>query len=279
MSVRSRRSPLQAGVGLPRAPTVLLASAGQSSEAAKRHAAKVDGKADGWMPCGLVAVAAASPSALAEEGAIAQTDRQALVQGLQAQFEVALIRERKMADDRETELIGVLEARLRAARVQADAARGDARAANAALAAARADYAKLAGQIATRDPASQADVAAYHDQHSVRRTRLRPRSWPRCNASLTATAAGPGRSCNPSSPPRTPAPPQPPPPRRRTRVSSPSCATSCAPTAKRRRPTCSRFTTMPPTSILPASRPMLPASPWPATSATSAVPRRPRSKR
>lgn len=121
------------------------------------------GLAGACLAC-LVAGAAAPSPAFAQAGAAAQADRQALVDGLQAQFEVALIRERKMADDRETALIGALEARLRTARAQADAARGDARAANAALAGARADYAKLADQIAARDPETQADVAAYHAQ-------------------------------------------------------------------------------------------------------------------
>jgi len=108
----------------------------------------------GWP----MAAGAAAPIAAVE------ADRQALVQGLQAQYEVALIRERKIADDRETELIATLESRLKAARVQADAAKGDARAANAALALARADYANLAGQIAQKDPATATDVAVYHAQ-------------------------------------------------------------------------------------------------------------------
>jgi tetratricopeptide (TPR) repeat protein len=109
---------------------------------------------------------AAAPAALlAQPGAAAQdADRQQLVQGLQAQYEVALIRERRMADDRETQLITALEARLRAARAQADAARGDARAANAALATARQQYADTANQITRRDPSAQADAAAYHAQ-------------------------------------------------------------------------------------------------------------------
>src|SRR5271155_2330676 len=96
--------------------------------------------------------------------AAVEADRQALVQGLQAQYEVALIRERKIADDRETELIAVLETRLKAARAQADAAKGDAQAAKTALAIARADYVKLASQIVKRDPAAESDAAAYHAQ-------------------------------------------------------------------------------------------------------------------
>jgi tetratricopeptide (TPR) repeat protein len=122
------------------------------------------------MPAGaclmalLAAVALVPPPLLAQPAAAQQADRQALIQGLQAQYEVALIRERKMADDRETQMIGVLEARLRAARVQADAARGDARQAKVALVLARADYARLAAQVAGRDPGAQAEIAAYRAQ-------------------------------------------------------------------------------------------------------------------
>ena len=113
----------------------------------------------------LTVLAAGVPTpTLAVTVAAVEADRQVLVQGLQAQYEVALIRERKIADDRETQLIGSLEARLKSARAQADAAKGDAHAANAALALARADYAKLAAQIAQKDPATQNDVAAYQTQ-------------------------------------------------------------------------------------------------------------------
>jgi len=113
----------------------------------------------------LTVLAAAVPTpTLAVTVAAAEADRQALAQGLQAQYEVALIRERKIADDRETQLIATLEVRLKAARAQADAAKGDAHAANAALALARADYAKLAAQIAQKDPATQTDVAAFQAQ-------------------------------------------------------------------------------------------------------------------
>jgi hypothetical protein len=122
----------------------------------------------------LAALAALSPTLLlAQPLAAQQADRQALAQGLQAQYEVALIRERKMADDRETQLIGALEVRLKAARAQADAAQAaarnaskqsGARQADAALAAARNDYANLAAQVVQHDPTAQADVAALKAQ-------------------------------------------------------------------------------------------------------------------
>jgi len=122
----------------------------------------------------LAGLAGLAPTPLtAQPLAAQQADRQALAQGLQAQYEVALIRERKMADDRETQLIGALEARLKAARAQADAAQaaarnaarqGDARQADAALASARNDYATLAAQVVQHDPTAQADVAALKAQ-------------------------------------------------------------------------------------------------------------------
>src|ERR1700743_577949 len=99
--------------------------------------------------CALAALAvgAPAPAMAAQSAAAVQADRQALTQGLQAQFEVALIRERKEADDRESALIGQLESKLKAA-----------------LAQARADYAKRAGQLAAKDPDVQAQAVAYQAQ-------------------------------------------------------------------------------------------------------------------
>jgi hypothetical protein len=122
------------------------------------------------LAAAIIAASAGLASLAAGQAAIAQpmvqanAQRATLAAGLQAQFEMALIRERKLADDRETALIGALEARLKAARAEAMAARGDAQSANAALAAARADYAKLAAQLGERDAGVQADAAAYAAQ-------------------------------------------------------------------------------------------------------------------
>jgi tetratricopeptide (TPR) repeat protein len=88
-------------------------------------------------------------------------DRAALVQGLEAQFEVALIRERRLADDRETTLIATLEARLKAAHADVQSARGDARAASLALDAARRDYEALAARLGGRDPDAASEIADY----------------------------------------------------------------------------------------------------------------------
>jgi tetratricopeptide (TPR) repeat protein len=156
----------------------------------------------------MALVASAAPVVVrAQPAAAADADRQQVVQGLQAQYEVALIRERKMADDRETQLIGALEARLKAARAQADAAKGSAAAANAQLAAARSDYAKLAGQITARDPATQADVAAHQAQSEADVAQASPQklaalqrfadgdrvgAWPQLQALTEAEMSAPG---------------------------------------------------------------------------------------
>jgi len=88
----------------------------------------------------------------------AETD---LVRGLEAQFEVGLIRERKLADDRESQLIASAETRLSRARAALDAAKGEARDSTVELAAARADYAKLAAEVAQTDATARAEIAAY----------------------------------------------------------------------------------------------------------------------
>jgi hypothetical protein len=132
-----------------------------------------------WPQEGLTAMrriaamlAAASLAGLAVGGATcaaaplaeAQADRSALVQGLQAQFEATLIRERKLADDRELSLMSALEAQLRQARAKVDAAKGDAGAAKAALTSARSDYAQLAALLSARDTTARADIAAHQAQ-------------------------------------------------------------------------------------------------------------------
>ena len=108
----------------------------------------------------VVCVAVAAATAPIAHAAAAD-DRATLVQGLQAQFEVALIRERRLADDRETAMIAALEARLKTAHDQVQSARGDARAANAALATARQDYEALAAKLGQRDPDAMSEAADY----------------------------------------------------------------------------------------------------------------------
>ena len=113
----------------------------------------------GWVA--LVSLCLFSSPAHAAELAAAQAERATLIEGLQAQFQVGLIRERKLADDREMQLIDQAEARLKTARAAADAEKNDVRKANAELAAARADYAKLADSVAEHDAGARAEIAAY----------------------------------------------------------------------------------------------------------------------
>jgi tetratricopeptide (TPR) repeat protein len=137
----------------------------------------------------------------------AEADRAALVQGLQAQFEVALIRERKLADDRETQLIAALEARLKAARAAAEAAQGDARQAREKLASARSDYARLAAQIAQRDSTAQSDIESHHAEAQATAQQASPDmaealqrfadgdrvgAWPAIQSLAVAQQAAPG---------------------------------------------------------------------------------------
>src|ERR1700728_229234 len=142
---------------------VVLALLGASSKAGFGRRIGAMRRSAMAMAAWVGALASSVPAPLPAQPVAAQeADRQALAQGLQAQYEVALIRDRKLADDRETQEIGALEARLRAARAQADAARGDARQADAALASARTDYVTLAAQVVQHDPPAQAEVAGLH---------------------------------------------------------------------------------------------------------------------
>jgi tetratricopeptide (TPR) repeat protein len=113
-----------------------------------------------------VLLAGSAPAAFAQGQTPAgqEAARQALAQGLAAQYEVALIRERKLADDRETEQIGALEARLKAARAQANAVGAAARAQTASLESARAEYAQMAARVVQHDPTAQIDVDALRQQ-------------------------------------------------------------------------------------------------------------------
>jgi tetratricopeptide (TPR) repeat protein len=121
----------------------------------------VRGAASICITTSILAICAAGQVSAAAAG-LAEADREALIQGLQAQHEVALIRERKLADDRETQLIAALESRLKAARAAAETAKGDARQAREQLASARSDYAKLAAQITQRDISARSDIESYH---------------------------------------------------------------------------------------------------------------------
>ncbi len=105
--------------------------------------------------------AAFVPEAAAQQGPAASQisiEAQRVARGLQAQYQAALIRERRLADDRELQLIATYETRLRTARMRAD---GRVAGAAAELEKARADYAQLVQTIALRDAASRAEIEAY----------------------------------------------------------------------------------------------------------------------
>ena len=108
-------------------------------------------------------VGAAAPALAAGAGSL-QGERAEVARGLEAQFGAALIRERKLADDREQRLLDEAEARLIKARTDALAAKGDAHAARKELDAARADYAKLAQALAAKDAEARTQIDAYRTE-------------------------------------------------------------------------------------------------------------------
>jgi tetratricopeptide (TPR) repeat protein len=109
----------------------------------------------------VLASAGAAPEAIAQQTSAAaqiSVEAQRVARGLEAQYQAALIRERRLADDRELRLIADYEARLTQARQRADSR---AAGAQAELERARADYAQLVETIALRDAASRAEIEAY----------------------------------------------------------------------------------------------------------------------
>jgi hypothetical protein len=88
-------------------------------------------------------------------------DDDSVVRGLEAQYQAALIRERRLADDREQRLIAESEARLTRARAAADAAQGEAAQVQAELRSARAEYATLVETIAKRDNTARVEIEQY----------------------------------------------------------------------------------------------------------------------
>lgn len=88
-------------------------------------------------------------------------DPKALASQLEAQFQAALIAERRLADDREARLIQDYESRLRAARQAAET--GDDGAA-VELAKVRAEYAELVAKVAINDLSLRAEVQRYRTE-------------------------------------------------------------------------------------------------------------------
>src|SRR5580700_6849144 len=124
-----------------------------------RGAEPTVGRAARLLAAGFAALLGASGGHAAAQTASAADAT--LVRGLEAQFEVGLIRERKLADDRESQFIAAAETRLSQARAAVDAAKGEARQTAAELAAARADYARLAADVVQADATARAEIAAY----------------------------------------------------------------------------------------------------------------------
>ncbi len=130
-----------------------------------------------WSPCGL-----AQPRPVATMASPATDSEVAgVVQGLLAQYQVTLVRERRLADDRELRLISDAEARMRRARFAADQARAQVvqvsqqlGATQAELRAARAEYASLASTATQRDTRARAEIAAYRAEVQVLAQRASP---------------------------------------------------------------------------------------------------------
>lgn len=131
----------------------------------------------GWVAAGNCTLALAwglaigGSSAHAASTAAISADRETVVHGLEAQYAAVLIRERKLADDRETRLLGAAEARLTKARAELSAVN---RESAAELNAARADYAKLAREIVQRDAAAQTEIEAYRAEAEQRVAQATP---------------------------------------------------------------------------------------------------------
>jgi tetratricopeptide (TPR) repeat protein len=99
--------------------------------------------------------------AWAQRTSVAAASTEAVARGLEAQYRAALIRERRLADDRELILIADAETRMREARRAFSEARGDRAGAQAALDAARAEYARLVEAAPLRDATTQIELEAF----------------------------------------------------------------------------------------------------------------------
>ena len=110
-----------------------------------------------WL--GAAALFAAAAVAPADVGA--QQQAVSVAAGVEAQFRAALIRERRLADERVLELIAAAETRMREARSAADAAAADRGQAAAELGAARAEYLRLVESVPLRDALTRIEVEAF----------------------------------------------------------------------------------------------------------------------
>lgn len=93
--------------------------------------------------------------------AVAQTQAAALATAVEAQYRAAVLRERRIADERELALIAQAETDMRAARTALGAARSESAAANAALEQARADYVRVVNAIPIEDATLRVELEAF----------------------------------------------------------------------------------------------------------------------
>lgn len=98
------------------------------------------------------------PAPIAHAQTQVQLQSASVAAGLAAQYQATLIRERRLADDRETRLLEEAELRLRQARERADAR---AAGAEVALAQARTVYAALCAQVTAREASLHVEIEAY----------------------------------------------------------------------------------------------------------------------
>lgn len=112
-----------------------------------------------------------APPAWSQPSVMVQAQAASVAVGLAAQYQATLIRERRLADDREMRLLAQSEARLQMARAQADARVAGA---DAALDAARRDYEALCSQVTTREASLHAEIEAYRAEALGMATRATP---------------------------------------------------------------------------------------------------------
>ena len=117
-----------------------------------------------FVAWGLMLAAAAPAAAQTSIAASQATD--AVTRGLVAQYQAALIRERRLADDRELRHIDAAETRMRDARHAFDTASSNRAQAQAALDACRTDYATLVESVELREAAARIEVEAFRAEIS-----------------------------------------------------------------------------------------------------------------
>lgn len=114
----------------------------------------------GVLVLALACAGAAAPATAQQSTTATQmsAEVQRVTRGLETQFQAALIKERRLADDREMRVIAAAEVRLRRALSASDRKIAGA---EAELEAARAGYAKLVADISIRDAIARAEMEAY----------------------------------------------------------------------------------------------------------------------